>query len=60
MHGLLREYFQVVIGAVARPLTLRGNGIIAVLRDFHRGGLHWLRPRLVVALGRWLDREGLG
>lgn len=60
MRGPLRDYCRAGIEAAAGHPALRAGSVEDVWNDFQRGSLHWSRPWLLVALGRWLEREDVG
>jgi len=59
MRGPLRAYCREGIEAAAAHPAFWADPVSAVWEDFRRGDLHWSRPWLLVALGCWLEREGI-
>lgn len=60
MRGPLKDFCREGIEEAAGHPALRANAVTGTWSGFQRGRLHWSRPWLLVALGRWLQREGIG
>lgn len=61
MRGPLESFCEEGVEALAAHDAFNGDAVRDVWKGFQDGepGLTWSRPWLLVALGRWLDREGI-